>query len=153
MEIIPLPAGLGADGIESTFALKNVYESICKNEGYKADLIVELLPLPLRPKNCIDLCIEEMLAKEADSVTTVAPCKHITDLDENNFITETPKRKYYYTAAVFVYRHELLLRGTGLDGGYDYAGTKRLGVICNPHDCVDIDTKDDVTWTEYLLAI
>ena len=78
-EVIARPAELAIDtiGIEPT--LKHVYESLLKNEGYKADGLVLLMPTsPTRQTFHIDDAIQIFKDKKVDSVVGVneTPANH-----------------------------------------------------------------------------
>lgn len=137
-----------------------------KNEGWRADIIVRLIPTtPLARAESIDACIKLLIDDaSATSARTIKPApkhpyklwriigdelkpfvpKELTGFEEPSNVSRHLLPPAYTHVDVIAVRYDTLMRDRLLTGG-------RVRYHLIDHDAVDIDTEMDLTLAEILL--
>ena len=138
-----------------------------EHDGFRADIVVHIRPTsPLRPPQLIDESVALMQhAPDADSVRGVGVASHtpykmwrkrddgfLTPLltDTSGEAYNQPRQAlptvYWHTGHIDLMRCATLLQKNSM------SGERILPIVIESKYCVDIDTADDWTYAEWLLA-
>lgn len=160
------PAELAQDATTDLPVFQHAIDWLAKEEGYTADIIVQLRPTtPFRPPNCVDEAIELLLAnKQADSLRGVTPsgqnpfkmwriqAEQLTPLVPTNFEEpyNMPRQKlpdtYWQTGHI-----EVIRRATIMDKN-SMTGNPILPYIVDSVYAIDLDNLQQWQFAEYVLA-
>lgn len=144
-EVIMRPREFATDEAPAELALIHVLETLKRNEGYEADVVVTLHPTsPLRTHRLIERCIEKLMDADADSVIAVVETSSlvgkVSDGQFEYLIKNQPRRRqdrerlYKESSAVYVTKTETLLRLKCVLGERLYA------VVSGEEEEIDINT-------------
>ncbi|MCL1139591.1 cytidylyltransferase domain-containing protein [Shewanella pneumatophori] len=152
------PPELAADDSSSSEVILHVLQKL----DVQYDVVVMLQPTsPMRSFMHIDESLETMLNNQADGIVSVTPCEHsplwagtlssdgsltdFLDVNANRRSQELPNF-YRLNGAIFCYKVENLI----LNNGINYKNNI-FPYFMDRYSSVDIDTKDDFDYAEYLL--
>lgn len=162
-EIIMRPTYLAKDDTPDLPVFQHVINSLKEKEGNIPDIVVNLRPTcPLRNKEDIDKAVKKMIETDCDSVRTITEARHhpywmgkIKDGYLIPFIEGIDVQKYY--------QRQLLPDAYIINGGVDVMKAKKiveedtlygkntLSVLMPPERSVDIDTRFDLEFAEFLI--
>ena len=156
------PIELGAD-VDTSLVLKEMVETLQKNEDYVPDWVVCLQPTsPMRLTEDIDLCVEKAVETNADTVLTVRLCKDHPywcfdmakdgvlrnafnfDMCGSMLVSQNLPPMVYPTGSVYVTRIDWIKAGRMF-------GQNIHGVITPMDRSVDLETERDFNSAEILM--
>jgi N-acylneuraminate cytidylyltransferase len=161
------PEELALDDTPDWPVFKHALEWLAVEEDYHPDLVVQLRPTsPLRPPDCVDRGIEAMISTpKADSLRGVVPSGqnpykmwrikddgHLQPLlkDEFDEPYNMPRQKlpptYWQTGHIDVIRSSTILKKKTMTGDVI------LPLVLDPAYTIDIDTLQDLSRAEWMLA-
>lgn len=154
-EVLLRPEHLAGDYVTTAEVLKNIAELFVQKEQ-DFDYFVLLQPTnPLRSSSLIDSAIEILESGNYDSLCTVSRCdRKLGKIEHNTFIpwNYTPGQRsqdmeplYYENGLLYVISKKVLLSGRVF-------GDKLYPMVVeHPYGQVDIDTKEDLIFAEFIL--
>lgn len=156
-EVMPRSADLAGDFVPTADVLTDVAETLIKR-GIEFDAFVLLQPTnPLRPKGLLNEAMQIMDSGKYDSLCTVTRCdKKLGKIVENQFVpwnykfgqrSQDLEPLYYENGLLYIIRKDLLLQGR------IFGDTMYPLVVDHPYGEVDIDTKEDMAYAEYMLNV
>lgn len=158
------PAELAQDSSKEWDSWVHLVNWLHKNETYPEYLVTVPCVAPLRTVDDLNKCVELATTSGADVVMAVAdsyknPWFNMVTVDPTNaearLVNEPPQRinnrqeapvVYDVSTVTFIIKCSFLLSATSI-----YDGDTRAIILPKSH-CVDIDTEDDISYAEFLLA-
>ena len=163
------PKLLASDDSPEILYVKHALQYLEHQEGYKPDIVVRLLAtVPMQMHEEIDDCIECLLSSnEFDSAVVVSesrqhPMKALRVIRENDqnllfpyqsndarAITPIDRGQYeksYHRSNVIAFKPEVI------DRTHSLTGTRCYPVVIDAIRGIDIDTKEDLEYAEYLMS-
>ena len=158
------PAELAQDSSKEWDSWVHLVKWLHSNETYPEYLVTVPCVAPLRTVDDLNKCVELAMASGADVVMAVAnsyknPWFNMVTVDPTNaqtrLVNEPPQRinnrqeapiVYDVSTVTFILKCSFLLSATSI-----YDGDTRAIILPKSH-CVDIDTEDDISYAEFLLA-
>ncbi len=164
------PAELAQDMTADLPVFEHALKWLAENEGYKADVIVQLRPTsPIRPRGCVDEAVRTLLAHpKADCVRGVVPAGqnphkmwllpggenapmqnllNVPGIDEPyNAPRQSLPPVYWQTGHIDAIRAETILQKNSMTGTFIYP------LIIDPRYSVDLDNLWDWAKYEWLLS-
>lgn len=158
------PVELAQDTSKEWDSWVHLVKWLHSNETYPEYLVTVPCVAPLRTVEDLNKCVELATTSSADVVMAVAdsyknPWFNMVTVDPTNaqarLVNEPPKRinnrqeapvVYDVSTVTFILKCSFLLSATSI-----YDGDTRAVVLPKSH-CVDIDTEDDISYAEFLLA-
>jgi CMP-N-acetylneuraminic acid synthetase len=168
IDVIDRPAELAADTARVDDAVRHAVQQYEAEDGGRVDVVVILYGnVPVRGEGIIDRCVNHLIEARCDSVRTLTPAgKHHPDwahkLDDDRMIqhrvNSIHRRQelepvYFHDSAVIVVTRDALFAAAGQDDPHRFFGADRRGVVQNPEDTVDIDTRADFYLAEAILRM
>ena len=156
-EVMTRSAELAGDFIPTADVLKDVAQKLLE-KGVDFDAFVLLQPTnPLRPKGLLNEAMLIMESGKHDSLCTVTRCdKKLGKIVDNQFVpwnyrfgqrSQDLEPLYYENGLLYIIRKDLLLMGR------IFGDTMYPLVVEHPFGEVDIDTKEDMAYAEYMLKL
>lgn len=151
-KVIDRPADLSGDYEPTVSVLKHVILSL----NDEITNIILLQPTnPLRFENLLSTCFEKFISLNVDSLFTVTPNhQKFGQIENNKFIPFNYKfgqrsqdlaPLYYENGLLYITKSNLILDGLVIsENGYPF-------IIDHPYGTIDIDTQEDLDFTEFLL--
>ena len=158
------PAELAQDSSKEWDSWVHLVKWLHSNETYPEYLVTVPCVAPLRTVDDLNKCVELATTSGADVVMAVAdsyknPWFNMVTVDPTNaearLVNEPPQRinnrqeapvVYDVSTVTFIIKCSFLLSATSI-----YDGDTRAIILPKSH-CVDIDTEDDISYAEFLLA-
>jgi len=158
------PAELAQDSSKEWDSWVHLVKWLHSNETYPEYLVTVPCVAPLRTVDDLNKCVELATTSGADVVMAVAdsyknPWFNMVTIDPTNaqtrLVNEPPQRinnrqeapiVYDVSTVTFILKCSFLLSATSI-----YDGDTRAIILPKSH-CVDIDTEDDISYAEFLLA-
>jgi N-acylneuraminate cytidylyltransferase len=158
------PAELAQDSSKEWDSWVHLVKWLHSNETYPEYLVTVPCVAPLRTVDDLNKCVELATTSGADVVMAVAdsyknPWFNMVTVDPTNaqtrLVNEPPQRinnrqeapiVYDVSTVTFILKCSFLLSATSI-----YDGDTRAIILPKGH-CVDIDTEDDISYAEFLLA-
>ena len=158
------PAELAQDSSKEWDSWVHLVNWLHNNETYPEYLVTVPCVAPLRTVDDLNKCVELATTSGADVVMAVAdsyknPWFNMVTVDPTNaearLVNEPPQRinnrqeapvVYDVSTVTFIIKCSFLLSATSI-----YDGDTRAIILPKSH-CVDIDTEDDISYAEFLLA-
>ncbi len=158
------PAELAQDSSKEWDSWVHLVKWLHSNETYPEYLVTVPCVAPLRTVDDLNKCVELATTSGADVVMAVAdsyknPWFNMVTIDPTNaqtrLVNEPPQRinnrqeapiVYDVSTVTFILKCSFLLSATSI-----YDGDTRAIILPKGH-CVDIDTEDDISYAEFLLA-
>ena len=158
------PAELAQDSSKEWDSWVHLVKWLHSNETYPEYLVTVPCVAPLRTVDDLNKCVELATTSGADVVMAVAdsyknPWFNMVTVDPTNaearLVNEPPQRinnrqeapvVYDVSTVTFILKCSFLLSATSI-----YDGDTRAMILPKSH-CVDIDTEDDISYAEFLLA-
>jgi len=158
------PAELAQDSSKEWDSWVHLVKWLHSNETYPEYLVTVPCVAPLRTVDDLNKCVELATTSGADVVMAVAdsyknPWFNMVTVDPINaqarLVNEPPQRinnrqeapiVYDVSTVTFILKCSFLLSATSI-----YDGDTRAIILPKGH-CVDIDTEDDISYAEFLLA-
>lgn len=156
-KVIKRPEELSSDFATTAAAIRHALNN--EQVSYlNPTAVLTLQPTnPLRPENLIDQCVEAFLNSESDidSLISVSINRHkIGKIKENVFEPLTYKLgersqdmipSYYENGLIYITKTAIILNQNDLFG-------KKIKpiIVDSPFSDIDIDTKDDLDWAEFI---
>jgi len=158
------PAELAQDSSKEWDSWVHLVKWLHSNETYHEYLVTVPCVAPLRTVDDLNKCVELATTSGADVVMAVAdsyknPWFNMVTVDPTNaqtrLVNEPPQRinnrqeapiVYDVSTVTFILKCSFLLSATSI-----YDGDTRAIILPKGH-CVDIDTEDDISYAEFLLA-
>ena len=158
------PAELAQDSSKEWDSWVHLVKWLHSNETYPEYLVTVPCVAPLRTVDDLNKCVELATTSGADVVMAVAdsyknPWFNMVTVDPTNaqtrLVNEPPQRinnrqeapiVYDVSTVTFILKCSFLLSATSI-----YDGDTRAIILPKSH-CVDIDTEDDISYAEFLLA-
>lgn len=158
------PAELAQDSSKEWDSWVHLVKWLHSNETYPEYLVTVPCVAPLRTVDDLNKCVELATTSGADVVMAVAdsyknPWFNMVTVDPTNaearLVNEPPQRinnrqeapvVYDVSTVTFIIKCSFLLSSTSI-----YDGDTRAIILPKSH-CVDIDTEDDISYAEFLLA-
>ena len=158
------PAELAQDSSKEWDSWVHLVKWLHSNEMYPEYLVTVPCVAPLRTVEDLNKCVELATTSSADVVMAVAdsyknPWFNMVTVDPTNaqarLVNEPPQRinnrqeapvVYDVSTVTFILKCSFLLSATSI-----YDGDTRAVILPKSH-CVDIDTEDDISYAEFLLA-
>ncbi len=156
-EVMPRSAELAGDFVPTADVLKDVALKLLQ-KGVYFDAFVLLQPTnPLRPKGLLNKAVQIMETGKYDSLFAVTRCdKKLGKIIDNKFVpwnytfgqrSQDLEPLYYENGLLYIIRKDLLLQGR------IFGDTMYPLVVEHPFGEVDIDTKEDMAYAEYMLNV
>ena len=156
-EIMPRSEELAGDFVPTADVLKDVAQRLLAKE-VDFDAFVLLQPTnPLRPKGLLNEAMQIMESGKYDSLCTVTRCdKKLGKIVDNQFVpwnyrfgqrSQDLEPLYYENGLLYIIRKDLLLQGR------IFGDTMYPLVVDHPFGEVDIDTKEDMAYAEYMMNV
>ena len=156
-EVMTRSVELAGDFIPTADVLKDVAQKLLE-KGVDFDAFVLLQPTnPLRPKGLLTEAMQIMETGKHDSLCTVTRCdKKLGKIVDNQFVpwnyrfgqrSQDLEPLYYENGLLYIIRKDLLLQGR------IFGDTMYPLVVDHPFGEVDIDTKEDMAYAEYMLKL
>ena len=156
-EVMTRSVELAGDFIPTADVLKDVAQKLLE-KGVDFDAFVLLQPTnPLRPKGLLTEAMQIMETGKHDSLCTVTRCdKKLGKIVDNQFVpwnyrfgqrSQDLEPLYYENGLLYIIRKDLLLQGR------IFGDTMYPLVVEHPFGEVDIDTKEDMAYAEYMLKL
>lgn len=154
-KVINRPMDLAGDYVPTADVLEDAVKQLMAKD-VTFDFVVLLQPTnPLRPKMLLNEAIKIMNEKANDSMCTVSRSdKKLGKIIENKFVpwnykfgqrSQDLEPLYYENGLLYIIRKELLLQGRIL------GDTMFPFIVDHPFGQVDIDTKEDMDYAEYIM--
>lgn len=154
--VINRPKELGGDFVSSADVMKDAVKQLI-NSGVDFDFVILLQPTnPLRPNGLIEKAIELMINNKSTSLFTVSRNdKKLGKIVNNSFVplnyhfgqrSQDLDLLFYENGLLYITHKDLLLKGVVMDSD------SIPMVIDHIFGEVDIDTKDDLVYGEYVLS-
>ena len=152
--VIDRPKELGGDFVSSAEVMKNAVKQLL-NLGIGFDYVILLQPTnPLRPKGLIEKAVKLMETHRSRSLFTVSRCdKKLGKIVNSSFLpwnyqfgqrSQDMEPLYFENGLLYITHKELLLEGIIMN-------TESFPLEVNHiFGDVDIDTKDDLAYGEYI---
>lgn len=155
--VMPRRAELAGDFVPTADVLKDMAQKLL-DKGVDFDAFVLLQPTnPLRPKGLLNEAMQIMDSGQYDSLCTVTRCdKKLGKIVKNQFVpwnykfgqrSQDLEPLYYENGLLYIIRKDLLLQGR------IFGDTMYPLVVDHPYGEVDIDTKEDMAYAEYMLNV
>lgn len=155
--VMPRSAELAGDFVPTADVLKDVTQKLLEN-GVEFDAFVLLQPTnPLRPKGLLNEAMQIMETGMHDSLFAVTRCdKKLGKIIDNKFVpwnykfgqrSQDLEPLYYENGLLYIIRKDLLLQGR------IFGDTMYPLIVDHPYGEVDIDTKEDMAYAEYMLNV
>ena len=156
-EVMTRSVELAGDFIPTADVLKDVAQKLLE-KGVDFDAFVLLQPTnPLRPKGLLTEAMQIMETGKHDSLCTLTRCdKKLGKIVDNQFVpwnyrfgqrSQDLEPLYYENGLLYIIRKDLLLQGR------IFGDTMYPLVVDHPFGEVDIDTKEDMAYAEYMLKL
>ena len=156
-EVMTRSVELAGDFIPTADVLKDVAQKLLE-KGVDFDAFVLLQPTnPLRPKGLLTEAMQIMETGKHDSLCTLTRCdKKLGKIVDNQFVpwnyrfgqrSQDLEPLYYENGLLYIIRKDLLLQGR------IFGDTMYPLVVEHPFGEVDIDTKEDMAYAEYMLKL
>ena len=156
-EVMPRSVDLAGDFVPTADVLKDVALKLLQN-GVDFDAFVLLQPTnPLRPKGLLNEAIQIMETGKYDSLVAVTRCyKKLGKIIDNMFVpwnytfgqrSQDMEPLYYENGLLYIIGKGLLLQGR------IFGDTMYPLVVEHPFGEVDIDTKEDMAYAEYMMTV
>lgn len=156
-EVMPRSAELAGDFVPTADVLKDVAQKLLE-QGVEFDAFVLLQPTnPLRPNDLLNDAMQIMETGKYDSLFSVTRCdKKLGKIMDSKFVpwnytfgqrSQDLEPLYYENGLLYIIRKDLLLQGR------IFGDTMYPLVVDHPFGEVDIDTKGDMAYAEYMLNV
>ena len=156
-EVMTRSVELAGDFIPTADVLKDVAQKLLE-KGVDFDAFVLLQPTnPLRPKGLLTEAMQIMETGKHDSLCSVSRCdRKLGKIIDNKFVpwnykfgqrSQDLEPLYYENGLLYIIRKDLLLQGR------IFGDTMYPLVVEHPFGEVDIDTKEDMAYAEYMLKL
>ena len=156
-EVMTRSVELAGDFIPTADVLKDVAQKLLE-KGVDFDAFVLLQPTnPLRPKGLLTEAMQIMETGKHDSLCSVSRCdRKLGKIIDNKFVpwnykfgqrSQDLEPLYYENGLLYIIRKDLLLQGR------IFGDTMYPLVVDHPFGEVDIDTKEDMAYAEYMLKL
>lgn len=156
-KVMPRSAELAGDFVPTADVLKDMAQRLL-DKGMEFDAFVLLQPTnPLRPEGLLNEAMQIMESGKYDSLCTVTRCdKKLGKIVDNQYVpwnynfgqrSQDLEPLYYENGLLYVIRKDLLLKGR------IFGDTMYPLVVEHPYGEVDIDTKEDMAYAEYMLNV
>ena len=156
------PKELALDNTAKLPVLKHAIQFLESQEGYRADIIVDLDPTsPLRTEEDIEACINMVIAGKADNVISVVAARKnpyfnmveirddkvrlVKQLDRTVARRQDAPEVYDLNASIYVWQRDALMNNETiyLDG---------TAIYLMPRWAIDIDDETDFEFVEFILS-
>jgi len=155
------PKELALDHIAKLPVIKHAIQFLESQEGYRADIIVDLDPTsPLRTEKDIEACIRMVMTGEADNVISVTEARKnpyfnmveiidgkvqlVKQLDHLIMRRQEAPEVYDLNASIYVWKRDTLMDN-------DTIYLENTGIYLMPRWAIDIDDETDFELVEFML--
>lgn len=155
------PKELALDNTAKLPVIKHAIQFLESQEGYRADIIVDLDPTsPLRTEKDIEACIRMVMTGEADNVISVTEARKnpyfnmveiidgkvqlVKQLDHLIMRRQEAPEVYDLNASIYVWKRDTLMDN-------DTIYLENTGIYLMPRWAIDIDDETDFELVEFML--